>query len=85
MKELLRFHTHPIARAIRPENRAGPAKMRAVTSAQPFSARRDAGRHSAATGICGAFSARDPCNRRLDDHIRARPSPVMGTASIERP
>jgi len=47
MKEPFRFRRHRIARAVRPENRADPAKVRAVTPGSLYRARRDAGPHFA--------------------------------------
>jgi hypothetical protein len=85
MKEALHFHRHRIARAVRPENRAGPAKVRAVAPAQPLPAGRGAGLHSAATDIRVAFGARDPCNAASMTASAAPAGLFMGTASIERP
>ncbi|MFD1985529.1 hypothetical protein ACFSOZ_23900 [Mesorhizobium newzealandense] len=78
MKEALSFRRHRIARAVRPQNRAGPAKVRAITPGQPLPAGRGAGPHLAATDIGAAFGAGDPCNRRVQDRIRAHAMPVHG-------
>ncbi|RWD50924.1 MAG: hypothetical protein EOS75_32610 [Mesorhizobium sp.] len=85
MKEPLRFRRHRIARAVRPENRAGPAKLRAVTPGCLCRARRDADPHFAAIDIRAAFGARDLCNRCVHDRIRAHAMPVHGHGLIERP
>jgi hypothetical protein len=85
MKEALRFGRHRIARAVRPENRAGPAKVRAVAPAQPLPAGCGAGRYSAPTDIHVAFGARDPRIAASMTASALAPGLFTGTASIECP
>ena len=69
MKEVRCFRCHRIAPSLRPETEPLPRRC-APSPAGRLSRQGAAPILTAATGIRAAFGARDPCNRRVRDHIR---------------